>query len=325
MPAGSGPTITATPAGATVTMRARRGRPCGTGSIDAVIAALVQGTVLDASTRGKDAARLLIPAYVRAVELVRAVYPNAPPTERVDRVVAIVTYVLNGPEQIDHLAFLDSGKTRTIQYLRDIAANDPDGHRFVRYGDGTEDQAFHVGFFVAAGYAARRNAARIDMAQIGSLFLETLAPYNRTSGTHSRANLAAGSAGLMAGIWLSSEARDEDLLAPAIIAGFVGDAGTPAPQVNGMNAEERKAARAMMQNIHEFRGHPLYRLVTGYNPLAVPSSKGALKPRVPPASGSGARRGEGRDDRGEMNLVPRRALGGGASPPRAMAKAVKAA
>jgi hypothetical protein len=203
--------------------------------------------------------------------------------------------VLNGPGQIDHLAQVDSGQTNTVQYMRDIAATDPNGALFAGmgldhtngggtlydgYNDGTDNQAYHTNFFITAGYVAGGDLGKVAVAQGGALYHEVVD--GGINGGGSMEDYAASSSGIIAGqqLWLARQYGAEfeagqhpsggniDLLAPVIVSGFVSDAGTPAPQVDGMNAQQQDAANTMMRQISDFRGGPLYRWVTENNPVA---------------------------------------------------------
>lgn len=269
----------------------------GTGAKDAAIATQVKQEVAAASANGADAAQIMTLAHQRAVELVRQQYPNAPPTERMDRAVAIATYVLNGPAQIDNLAQVDSGKTKTVQYMRDIAANDPQGAAFAgmhldhtngggtfysSYSDGTDNQAFHTNFFVAAGYVAGGDPAMTAKAQTGNIYHETLDRDAWGNGGGSMADYAASSSGIIAGGQLV-QARNYaaeyeagqhpsganiDLMEPVLVAGFVSKTGTPAPAVAGMSAAQQQGANQAMKDISDFRSSVLFQLATEKNPVA---------------------------------------------------------
>ncbi|HYV48700.1 MAG TPA: hypothetical protein VFA20_27770, partial [Myxococcaceae bacterium] len=274
-----------------------KAQPANTGAKDSAIAAQVKSEVVAASNNGADAAQLMTIAHQRAVELVRQQYPSAGPSERMDRAVAIATYVLNGPGQIDHLSQVDSGQTKTVQYMRDIAANDPGGNNFAQmgldhthgggtfydgYSDHTDNQAFHTNFFVAAGYVAGGDLAMVAKAQAGNIYHETLDPDAWVAGGGSMADFAASSTGIVTGqqLWKAraygaeaeagkhADGRDIDLLEPVFVAGFVSDAGTPAPNVAGMSPAQRQGATQLMQRISDLRASPLYQLATEYNPGA---------------------------------------------------------
>lgn len=295
----SGPTTASAkrPTTTTVAATANVQATGGTGATDSAIAAQVKKEVQAASKNGADAAQLMTLAHQRAVELVRQQYPNAPPTERMDRAVAIAAYVLNGPGQIDHLAEVDSGNTKTVQYMRDIAANDPTGQSFAgmdldsthgggtfydSYNDGTANQAYHTNFFVTAGYVAGGNAAMVAKAQTGNIYHETVDPNAWAQGGGSMADYSASSAGIIAGGQLfqarSYAAEYEagqhpsggniDLLEPVMVAGFVSDAGTAPPQVAGMNAAQQQAAQQTMTDIANFRSSFFFQLATEKNPVA---------------------------------------------------------
>jgi hypothetical protein len=268
-----------------------------TGATDVAIANQVAGEVKAASANGADAAQIMTLAHERSVELVREQYPNAPPTERMDRSVAIATYVLNGTGNIEDLAKVDSGRTNTVQYMRDIQANDPAGTGFAgpnldstngggtfynSYSDGTPNQAFHTNFFVAAGYVAGGDPLMTAKAQAGNLWHETLDTNAWAEGGGSLADFAASSTGIIAGSQLAQARQyaaefeaglhpsggDIDLMQPVIVAGFVSDAGTPAPQVAGMTEGQQQAAQQTMTQIADYRGSWLYRLATEANGAA---------------------------------------------------------
>jgi len=290
-------TPTATPTGTNAVAATTRTQAVNTGATDAAIAAQVASEVKAASAKGADAAQIMTLAHQRAVELVREQYPNAPPTERMDRAVAIATYVLNGPEQISNLAQVDSGKTKTVEYMRDIQANDTAGKGFAgpnldstkgggtfydAYSDGTANQAFHTNFFVAAGYVAGGDVAMALKAQAANIYHETVDPNAWGQGGGSLADFAASTTGIITGGQLI-QARNYaaefeagkhpgganvDLLQPVIVAGFVSDTGTPAPQVAGMNAAQQRVAQQTMTQISDVRGSWLYQLATEKNPAA---------------------------------------------------------
>lgn len=296
-PANKGATAARTPVSAAQVTQVSQVQPTGTGATDAAIANQVRQEVQAASANGADAAQIMTLAHERAVELVRQQYPNAGPTERMDRAMAIATYVLNGPGQISNLEQVDTGQTNTVQYMRDIAAADPTGAAFAGmgldhtngggtfydgYSDGTDNQAFHTNFFVAAGYVAGGDMAMVLKAQAGNIYHESLDPDAWVGGGGSMPDFAASTTGIIAGqqLWKARQYGAEfeagqhpsggniDLLAPVFVSGFVSDAGTPAPQVDGMNAAQQQAAGQVMQQIADFRGSPLYQLATEYNPAA---------------------------------------------------------
>lgn len=267
------------------------------GATDAEIAAQVRDDVRAASAGGADAAQIMTVAHQRAVELVRDRYPDMPPTERMDRAMAIATYVLNGPGQIENLTKVDSGETRTVEYMRDIAANDPQGALFAgmdldsnngggtlydSYNDGTPNQAFHTNFFIAAGYVAGGDMTKAALAQGGNVYHETVDPDAWANGGGSMADYAASASGIIAGHQLfearkyaagfesgaHAEGGNIDLLVPTMVSGFVSDAGTPAPHVAGTTDAQQQGADQMMGQIADYRSGWLYQLATEKNPVA---------------------------------------------------------
>ncbi|MBI2571501.1 MAG: hypothetical protein HYV63_31210, partial [Candidatus Schekmanbacteria bacterium] len=157
------------------------------------------------SANGHDAAQLTEAAHRLAVEQVRDEYPDIPVTERMDTAMAVATYALNGPGVIGWLEQTDNGSTKVLEKMREIQQTgmvswqagvnaDLDttkgGGTFHRgYADGTPNQAFHTNFFMAAGYVAGGDPARLLLAQAGNYYHE-LDPVERTFGGSSYADFS---------------------------------------------------------------------------------------------------------------------------------------
>lgn len=267
----------------------------GNAQTDAEIAAQVASEVRELSANGADAAEIMAFTYERSVELVRERYPDMPVTERMDRAVAISFYTLNGPEQIGNLRHADSGQTQVLTYLDELAAvapadafagggldsTDGGGSLYADYSDGTNNQAFHTNFFVAAGYVAGDSVVSNAVAGAGNLYHETLDPDAWANGGGSMADYAASSAGLWAGqeLFIAREVGERyedgeinyganvDFTVPTLVAGVVSERGTPAPVVEGMNEAQIAEANRTMGVLADHR-EGLFRNLVENNWLA---------------------------------------------------------
>lgn len=266
-----------------------------TAKTDAEIATQVASEVRELSANGADAAEIMAFTYERSVELVRERYPDMPVTERMDRAVAISFYTLNGPDQIGNLRHADSGETQVLQVLDELAAEAPPeayagggldstngrGSLYPDYSDGTNNQAFHTNFFVAAGYVAGDNVVSNAVAGAGNLFHETLDPDAWANGGGSMADYAASSAGLWAGqeLFLArgvgekyeageiSHGANVDFTMPTLVAGIVSERGTPAPVVEGMNQAQIDESNRVMGVLADHR-EGIFRNIVENNWLA---------------------------------------------------------
>lgn len=127
---------------------------------DAQTARDVRDYAQELSAQGKGAAEIQAETLRRSIELLHERHPGMDSATLMDHAMATTTMVLNGKDVIQHLEKL-GGNQAMVDIMRGLpedafAGGDLDttngGDLKPAFDDGTNNQAFHSNFFVAAGY-----------------------------------------------------------------------------------------------------------------------------------------------------------------------------
>lgn len=266
---------------------------------DASITNAVMQDLQERSAGNQDAAQLTAGAYEMAVEQVREQYPDMPAAERMDTAMAISTYALNGPGNIEDLKLVDDGSTSVVAKMQaiqqtgavnwgeangDLDKTNGQGTLHPGYNDKTPNQAYHTNFFIAAGYVSGGDPGKLLLAEGGNLYHETLDPNAWAQGGGSMADFAASTQGLKIGLEMNrarqtavqadagqiAHGHDLDLLMPGFAYGGMSQRGNDPPRLAGMSQEQYEASRQVADSMRDLRESPIGQLATEKNPFAWP-------------------------------------------------------
>ncbi|MEB3187648.1 MAG: hypothetical protein VKP72_09450 [bacterium] len=243
-----------------------------------------------------DAVELMRVAHETAWKQIQERAPEASARDRADAAFAVASMSILRPEEIGKLRMVDSGQTRVVAFMEAAArGRDPDrsfvavdrtvgkGALDPRFADGTDNQVFHTGFFVAAGYVS---AGRVDQkakTYLAAFVHETPLDPGVTSGKYSgmpsggasQEDLRASLAGAMVGERLR-ELRDagKGHLAGTIVAGVLArsvdlvPARLPAEQ-HAEAVREILALRRQQQRLSPVVDSPAVKAIVGPGPSPV--------------------------------------------------------
>ncbi len=242
------------------------------------------GQALEAEVaRGSDAVVLSHTVHEVATRELARLAPMASPQQRADASMALATYALVGRDNINKLRAVDDGTTGLVGYMQaterqDQAAPRSDIARWPndktnaggtldpRFSDGTGGQAFHIGFFIAAGYVSDESIAKTAKVMGAAVYHETLDRSVFERGGNSRADYIASAFGALAGAHLKAmrDRGDGDLIG-SVISGFMAKEGATVPRPEGRSDARHAIALAEIKALIDARNTWAAKLAVDFN------------------------------------------------------------